>query len=161
MASRSRRPRPGDYPPGVVRLLLAHDGGLAPEVRVSSMSEVYALVAPLIGSCAQERFMVLLLNSRHRLLSILSVAEGGASSVQVDLKMIFAGALLAGASCLILCHNHPSGDPSPSPEDQTLTQRIMAGASLLGFRVLDHVIIGKNASLHSMNGANPSLFGEK
>lgn len=154
-----RWPRVADYPTGTVRLALAQEAAPTIDaVRISNAADVLRLVEGPTSQLVHERFVVFLLNARHRVLALLSVADGGVAAVQVDPRTIFAGALLAGASALVLVHNHPSGDPAPSPEDHALTARIVAGADLLGFRVMDHLIIGEHGSFCSMQAIDPCLF---
>ena len=88
-----------------------------------------------------EEFKVMLLNRSNRVLGIIDISFGGISQVSVDLKVIFAAALKAGASCMILAHNHPSGNPKPSSADMQLTQKIVSAASLFNIDVHDHIIL--------------------
>ena len=88
-----------------------------------------------------EQFKVLLLNRKNACLGISEVATGGTSACIVDPKVIFATALKAAASSIILAHNHPSGSLSPSPADMKLTHKLHAGGIHLDITVLDHFII--------------------
>jgi DNA repair protein RadC len=72
------------------------------------------------------------------------VAMGSLSEVEVHPREIFRGAILAGAQAVILVHNHPSGDVSPSPEDLALTRRLKAAGELLGIPMLDHLIVAQD-----------------
>ena len=75
-------------------------------------------------------------------LGFFEVSHGTVNSSIVDPRSVFIRALLSGATSIILCHNHPSGDCTPSKEDVLLTKRIKEGGELLGIELLDHVIIG-------------------
>lgn len=118
--------------------------------------EVFQLVrADLVGA-RRERFRVLCLNSRRRLLLNVLVGEGSVHSVTVDPREVFAGALTVRAQSIILVHNHPSGDPSPSPEDFDLTSQLVDAAALLRIRVLDHLVVsGDRYESMSMAGVLP------
>ncbi len=88
-----------------------------------------------------EQFKVLLTNRANKVLGIFEVSTGGISGTVADPKLIFAGALKAGASGMILSHNHPSGNLKPSEADINLTKKLKAGGSLLEISVLDHIIL--------------------
>lgn len=90
-----------------------------------------------------EEFKILLLNRANKVLGFYKVSSGGISSALVDPKLIFAAALKAGASGIVLCHNHPSGDVSPSSNDKQLTQRLEQAGNLLEIDIIDHIIISK------------------
>lgn len=89
----------------------------------------------------QEFFKVGYLNRANKLIGIHTISMGGTSSTIVDLKILFSGALTAKAECIMLCHNHPSGNSLPSIVDDNLTKKIVKAAELLDMRVLDHIII--------------------
>lgn len=89
----------------------------------------------------QEEFKILLLNKRNACLGLVEIATGGVSHCQVDSKLIFASALKANASSIILAHNHPSGNLKESSSDIVLTTRLVNGAKLLDLKVLDHMIL--------------------
>ncbi|WP_316851676.1 JAB domain-containing protein [Pedobacter agri] len=88
-----------------------------------------------------EEFKVLLLNRQNRVLGVLNVAQGGFSEVMIDPKVVFSAALKACASGIILSHNHPSSELSPSEADIRLTRKMLEGGKLLGIEVLDHIIV--------------------
>ena len=91
--------------------------------------------------CLYEEFKVAFLNNANGCLGVFKASQGGISSTVVDIRLIFAAALKAGASAMILCHNHPSGKLEPSEPDIRLTKKIIEGANLLDLRVLDHIIL--------------------
>lgn len=86
--------------------------------------------------------MALLLDARHRLRRVEQVSEGTLNSSVVHPREVFAPALREGAAALIVAHNHPSGDPTPSAEDRDVTVRLADAGRLLGVRLLDHVVVG-------------------
>ncbi|OKL40015.1 JAB domain-containing protein [Pontibacter flavimaris] len=88
-----------------------------------------------------EQFKVLLLNRANRVLGIYEVSTGGVAGTVADPKLIFAAALKACASGIILSHNHPSGNLKPSSADLQLTQKLKRGGELLDIAVLDHIIL--------------------
>ncbi|MEH3114493.1 JAB domain-containing protein [Pedobacter terrae] len=88
-----------------------------------------------------EEFKIILLNRRNRGLGIVNISQGGMSQTMADPKIIFAVALKACASGIILSHNHPSGDPAPSDADIKLTRKLSEVGALLDIKVLDHIIL--------------------
>ena len=103
--------------------------------------EVAAFLLPLFGSYPVERFGILLVDTRHRLLRTRILSVGSLDASVVHPREVFREAILAGAAGLVLFHNHPSGDPSPSRDDLSLTRRLMTAGELLGIDVLDHVVL--------------------
>jgi DNA repair protein RadC len=95
----------------------------------------------------REVFGVLYLNSTHQLIEYKRMSVGTVDKVEVYPREIIKSALALNSSALILCHNHPSGNPEPSDADRTVTDKIIAAAKLLNIRILDHIIIGKNESV--------------
>lgn len=90
----------------------------------------------------KEHFILLLLDSRHRLIKVASVSVGSLDMSVVHPRETFREAIQASAAAILLAHNHPSGDPTPSPEDLELTRRLIKAGELLGIPVLDHLIVG-------------------
>jgi len=88
-----------------------------------------------------EQFKVLLTNRANRVLGIVEISTGGIAGCVADPKLIFAAALKAGASGIILSHNHPSGNTKPSQADMDLTKKIREGARFLEIQLLDHIVI--------------------
>jgi DNA repair protein RadC len=107
-----------------------------------SAREVHRHLAPLLRDSGQEILLVLLLDGRHRLRRLVEVSRGTLTTSLAHPREIFAPALQHRAGALLLVHNHPSGDPTPSPEDDAITERICAVGDLVGIQVLDHVVIG-------------------
>ncbi len=91
----------------------------------------------------REQFVVLLLDGRNRVQGEVRVSEGTLTAALVHPREVFAPAIRAAAAAIILVHNHPSGDPTPSPEDAAITERLRQAGELIGIRVLDHIIIGQ------------------
>lgn len=91
----------------------------------------------------QETFVVLALNTRNRLLDKRMIGMGVVDACLVHAREVFRRAISESAAAIVLAHNHPSGDPSPSAEDVKLTKQMIQGGQILGIKVLDHVIIGR------------------
>jgi len=109
---------------------------------VSCSKDVYDLFRLRLASSPREQFLVLTLNTRNRILSEDLCALGSINTVHVQPSEVVRQAVIRSAPSIICLHNHPSGDPTPSPEDRLLTERIVQAASLMGVRMLDHVIVG-------------------
>ena len=90
-----------------------------------------------------ETFQVLLLNTRRRLISVVRISEGTLDTILVHPREVFKSAIAANAAAIILTHNHPSGDPSPSEADIKVTRDLIRAGQLLKIDVLDHVILGR------------------
>ncbi len=114
--------------------------------QLSSASQVYDFMAPALMDLNHEEFWVLYLDRANKLLGKKCISSGGVSGTVVDLKIIFKQALDQLASSLILCHNHPSGNISPSQADKKITRKVKQAGELLEIQVLDHVIITAESS---------------
>jgi DNA repair protein RadC len=110
--------------------------------RLRGPADVYGLFGVRLRHLPQEEFHVLLLDARHRVLRGSLVTRGTADTSLVHAREVFREAVKEGASGVILVHNHPSGDPRPSPEDRTVTQQLSRAGSVVGIPILDHVIVG-------------------
>jgi DNA repair protein RadC len=93
---------------------------------------------------AKEHFMLVLLNTRNKVIAIKTISVGTLNASLVHPREVFKGALMHSASSIILVHNHPSDDPEPSDDDLTLTRRLKDAGRLMGIEVLDHIIITRN-----------------
>src|SRR5467141_3272788 len=110
---------------------------------LSSPGEVYAAFGPLMEDLTREVFRVALLDAQNGLLRDVIVSEGTLSASLVHPREVFKPAILESAASVILLHNHPSGDPTPSREDLRLTRQLVDCSELLDLRIHDHVIIGR------------------
>jgi DNA repair protein RadC len=104
--------------------------------------DVFRIVGPRLAGLQQEMFLVLGVDIRNGLLDIVEVARGTVHGVEVHPREVFRPLVRMAAAGAVLVHNHPSGDPTPSPEDVALTRRLRAVGELLGIPVIDHVVIG-------------------
>ncbi|MGN1327333.1 MAG: DNA repair protein RadC [Clostridia bacterium] len=114
------------------------------ETRIRTSDNVAQLLMNEMKFEKREKLKVLVLNTKNVLLKIIDVSYGGTNSATVEPKDVLTEPIKMGAPRIILVHNHPSGDPTPSEEDIELTKRIYNAASILGIYLLDHVIIGNN-----------------
>jgi DNA repair protein RadC len=101
----------------------------------------------------KEYFKIVLLTTKHQVISVEEISVGSLNSSIVHPREVFSTAIKKNCAAIILAHNHPSGDPSPSNEDIKITQRLIEGGKILGIEVLDHIIIGdgKFISLKEQN----------
>ena len=114
-----------------------------PEERpdLGTATRIYNHMHPLLQDLDVEEFWALYMNQHHRLIKKLRIAHGGITDVSVDIRIIFREAVLANATILAVCHNHPSGSLMPSQTDNTLTRHILEASKLMRLHFLDHVII--------------------
>jgi DNA repair protein RadC len=120
---------------------------LAKSRRISSAQDVDHLFRHLAQE-AKENFLALHLDTKNKIVCIDRVSTGSLNASIVHPREVLKSTLLSSAAAIILIHNHPSGDPTPSREDMELTKRLKEASDLMGIRVLDHVIIGTD-SYHS------------
>jgi DNA repair protein RadC len=111
-------------------------------VRLSTPREAASFLMPAFGSRRVEQFGVVLLDSKHRVIRTAIVAVGTLNSTVVQPRDVFREAMLGSAAAVVIFHNHPSGDPSPSPDDVELTRRLAAAGALMGIDLVDHIVLG-------------------
>lgn len=109
---------------------------------VRSPEDAYFLVKNHMRYLDREHFCAIMLNNKNQVLAQETVAVGSLSAALVHPRELFKDCIRKSAAAVVLVHNHPSGDPEPSPEDIKLTDRLSRAGALLGIRVLDHVIVG-------------------
>jgi DNA repair protein RadC len=110
---------------------------------INSPADAANLVEYEMGALEQEELRVILLNTRNRVQKIETIYRGSLNSSQVRVGEIFKAAIRVNAAALIVVHNHPSGDPTPSPDDVAITRAIVEAGQLLDVQVLDHLVIGQ------------------
>lgn len=110
--------------------------------RLGDPEEVAAHVVPLIGAADREHCLALHLDTKHRVLRTVTVSIGSIDHTFMTPHGIFRDALLGNAAAVVLAHNHPSGDPEPSRDDERVTRRLVDAGRLLGVEVLDHLVVG-------------------
>jgi DNA repair protein RadC len=99
----------------------------------------------------KEHFVLIALNNKNTVIGFKVISTGSLTSSIVHPREVWRAALQFCAAAVIFIHNHPSGEPAPSPEDISLTKQLKEGGDLLGFRVLDHVILGRPGSFYSFS----------
>ena len=104
--------------------------------------DVHDLLGPEMSALAQEQLRVLLLNTRNRVMAQRLIYQGTVNSSAVRPAEVLRPAVVEAAPSIIVSHNHPSGDPTPSPEDVAVTRDLVAAGKLLDIEVLDHIVIG-------------------
>ena len=114
----------------------------AREVQIGHPQDVADLVADEMSLYEQEILRVFLLDTRNRVIKSVDVVKGSVNSAQVRIAELFRDAIRYTATAIILAHNHPSGDPTPSPDDIALTRQAAKAGELLDIAVLDHLVIG-------------------
>jgi len=108
---------------------------------ISNAQAVYALFS-FLQQETKEHFIALHLDAKNRILCIDRVSAGTMTNSLIHPREVFKTALLSSATSLLLIHNHPSGDPTPSREDISITEKLKGAGEIMGIAVLDHVIIG-------------------
>jgi DNA repair protein RadC len=111
---------------------------------IKSPADAAALVQYEMSGLPQENLWVFLLDTRNRVMKIEKLYKGSLNASTVRIGELFKSALTNNAASIILAHNHPSGDPTPSPEDVALTRAVQQAGRLLDVEVLDHIVIGHN-----------------
>lgn len=117
--------------------------------KIGSPEDIVLMLGPEMMSLEREQLRLLILDTKHRIEQIVTVYQGTSSSAQVRMSELFTPAVRRNAAAIVLVHNHPSGDPTPSAADVALTREAVAAGTLLEIPVLDHIIIGqgRHASL--------------
>ena len=126
-----------------VRVMLVQETEGPYQPPISQSNDVARLCADMLR-LDREEFRVLLLNAKHRVMGVHTVSIGSLTVSIVHPREVYKAAILANAAAIIGIHNHPSGNPDPSPEDHALTKRLSEAGNILGITLLDHVIIGQN-----------------
>ena len=122
------------------RRLVAASPEERPKVR--SPRDIYDLLGPALRDEKREHFVAVLMDTKGGVLRQRTVSVGDLSSSLVHPREVFAEAIRYSAASMIVAHNHPSGDPTPSPEDAAVTRRLVEAGEILGIEVLDHVVLG-------------------
>lgn len=133
------------------------------ECKACELTNANRVIEYMVGAIdfrpEQEQVWILLLNARLQPLGRYLCALGTVSSVTIHPREVFKPAILASASSIILVHNHPSGDPSPSSDDDTVTRQLSRAGDLLGIPLIDHLILGDShysyaeSRIRVLNGA--------
>ena len=109
---------------------------------VTSPEGAAGVLVPLLAGRDRERCVAVLLDTRHRVLETVTVSVGSIDHTFMSPREVFRDALLGNAAALVLGHNHPSGDATPSRDDERVTRRLGEAAELIGVDLLDHLVVG-------------------
>lgn len=112
------------------------------KIHLSCPQDVADFLMPRLRYAAKEQFVVILLNNKNKVIGTEVVSEGSLSSSIVHPREVYAPAILHHAAAIMVAHNHPSGDPKPSTEDEEVTRLLSRSGKVLGIPMIDHVIIG-------------------
>jgi DNA repair protein RadC len=107
-----------------------------------SSKQIFEYFKPLTADLKKECFWSVLLDGRNRVIRVVRISEGSLTSSLVHPREVFRPAILEAAASMIFVHNHPTGEPDPSPEDISITRRLVEVGKVMGIAVLDHVIMG-------------------
>lgn len=116
---------------------------LATDRKVADALDVVAFADPWMRDETVEVFRVVLLDARHHVLAFPEISRGTLNASLVHPREVFRPAVIAAAASVIVVHNHPSGDPTPSAEDEAVTRRLARAGEILGIPVVDHVVMGE------------------
>ncbi|MCC7241552.1 MAG: JAB domain-containing protein [Acidobacteria bacterium] len=109
---------------------------------VERAADIASALVSLLREEAVEVFVMLCLSTKHRVLGYYEVSRGTLDATLVHPRDVFKVALLANAAAIVVAHNHPSGDPSPTADDLSVTRRLVGAGELLGIQFLDHIVVG-------------------
>jgi DNA repair protein RadC len=117
--------------------------------KIQSPADCYQVISPFLGFLDHEELWVINLDTRNRVMNLVKLYQGSVNSSQVRVSEIFRQAIVDNSPALILAHNHPSGDPAPSPDDIAVTRSAFQAGKLLDIDVLDHIVVcsGRYVSL--------------
>ncbi|MHB8927789.1 MAG: JAB domain-containing protein [Bacillota bacterium] len=143
--------RRGKHVP-LVRLKIVREGAirLPPSMSTLTADGAAYLAGQRIGGMDREAFLIITLDSRRRPTSMSLAAIGGLTKAYVAPSEVYSIALAARAASIVVVHNHPSGDPTPTREDLSVTQRLVEAGRLLGIPLMDHIILGDGEAYVSL-----------
>ena len=119
-------------------------GEIIEKKQIMNSKDIFMLFHPKLSDLPHEEFWILFLNNANRYLDMQRLSVGGLSSAAADVRLIMKLAVEQLASCIALCHNHPSGNVTPGSYDMLVTRKVKEGGALLDIRLIDHVIIADN-----------------
>lgn len=128
----------------VVKVYMKKEGTLKLESKVSSPTNVYEVSKKYLGEVDREHLILLVLDNKNAINSISTIAIGSLNTAIIHPREVYKTAILCNGASIIIVHNHPSGDTTPSKEDILITKRLQESGKILGIDLIDHVIIGDN-----------------
>ena len=139
----------------VYRVALVREGSLSQleRPRITEPAAAVRILSAYLHNADREHLVALFLNTKHRIIGINTVSVGSLTASIVHPREVYKPAILANAAALIVGHNHPSGDPTPSAEDHAITTRLAQVGEELGIRLLDDLIIGDDTHWYSFQEA--------
>ena len=136
------------------QLVIHVDASTTMAPSITTPADVAVLLGREMGALAQEQVRMLLLDTKHRVRACHLIYQGTVNSANIRVAEVVRPAVIANMPAILMVHNHPSGDPTPSPEDIHSTQRIAEAAALLDIELLDHVILGAAGRYYSLKEAD-------
>ena len=125
------------------RVSLIREGSCTTECKIIRTPEdVFSIIAPEYDNAAVEKVHMLALDTKNKVIGVFVISTGSLNASIIHPRDVFQRAILSNAASIILVHNHPSGDPTPSSEDIALTRSLVDAGKLMDLAVLDHVIVG-------------------
>lgn len=118
--------------------------------QINCPKDAAIIAGDFLAGADREHFVVICLDTKQKVNALNTVSVGTLNSSLVHPREVFKAAILANSNALILIHNHPSGDPTPSREDLEITKRLVEAGNILGIEVLDHMVIGDNGKYVSL-----------
>ena len=139
-----RKPPEKRYLPVCTVRLIKESTLVCDRKTIKTPEDAHQILEGYFDNLPNEHFAALLLSTKNHVIAVTTVSIGSLNSSIVHPRELFQRAILANAASVILAHNHPSGDPTPSPEDLALTKRLVDAGKLLDIPVIDHLILGQN-----------------
>ena len=131
------------------KVMLVRDGSVTtPSKNVGQSQDAVTVFRNFLGDVDREHFMVMMLDKKHKIIGVNIVSIGSLDSAVVVPREVFKPAIVSNSAAIILGHNHPSGVPDPSLQDNQLTARLVAAGDLLGITVLDHLVLGDGTTTY-------------
>lgn len=130
-----------------LRMVREQTSILYPQRKINNPGEAADIFRQFIGDCDRESFCILTLDTKNQPTALHQVSCGTLNASLVHPRETYKLAILSNAASIIACHNHPSGDPVPSPQDIELTERIRDAGTLMGIELLDHIVLGHQSHI--------------
>lgn len=132
------------YNISIVKIQMVKEGNLfLDDERLANSASVFLAMKKFYAGADRESLVVLCVDTKNRITAMNVASVGILNGSMVHPREVFKPAILANAAAIILVHNHPSGDPAPSPEDRKVTQNILEAGKIMNIALLDHIVIGE------------------
>lgn len=123
--------------------LVREGSGVSEHKAIRSPEDIFAIMAQEYENAVVETAQMLALDTKNKIIGVFTISTGSLNASIIHPRDVFQRAILSNAAAVVLVHNHPSGDPTPSPEDRELTRKLVEAGKMLDIEVLDHVVIGE------------------